>query len=235
MFSTEQFTPNLLEGYKNFTLRTWRTYVVGSIFKSGIKSGSSVAKEGIHFGSEDNPPYDKIVHGNFLKPPSAFSNSGRCLTLLRDALYYEGIGCLAVVCERKQDDPDILGKDFKTEKVRKLLEERVASSFIVVCNSINKPSNERDELNTTPENFRYLIFPGQVLKTVALEKNNITCIVVEKKIQRKLFNFSGEGLELCIPDYEGEIYQLLQTINQPIWTHAVRLPTKDDLSKLPYL
>lgn len=200
-----------------------RVKLIDNILKQGLLASKTVVAQGGDFlGSIDNEG-NPVVFGRVLKPQGQYVDAEIFQNAVNQALYSGDNSCLPVVTERP-------GESSETRYYLdpRIVAQRAQASFLVVCQSEPDALLQREEQQTTPQDFSYLIFPRQVLADYdqeALARTGIKVKVVDHMVQRSLLG----GKKVAVPDYEAAVKEILTELKSPIWMHAVRLPTAEDL------
>ncbi len=225
------------------SLRGIRAEIIRDILTSGLKSSERLSAElRPYLRSYDPIDFEEDtqshIDGNVIKPTDDQENLTR---QFKDNLYWGSTGSLAVVPERADPD-DFLNEGAGVHSRRKywapitaqqkeILTQRIRSSFLVVCNRDVAHSLSSSGL-ITPDNFSYLIFPGGIWRDYLkhdpyANERFSNVLLAEGYVKREV---DVKPLEFSVPGYETPIKRILKETRRPIWIHAVRLPTQDDLN-----
>jgi len=206
----------------NPTLAKKRAGIINSILLDGLRSSKELNMEGTHyFGSVDGSPGS--LHGRIL---NNFSNPTE---QIGDALYAGGDSILPVMIEREREHKVYI--DLSPDE-KGLLTRRVCSVVLIVCKVPYYHDNKRIITNgiMPTEKFSYLLFPDTIWQETQpylnLEKiKEVPVRVIKKEITRMV-----SRNKLRVPDFEGELLEILKNSRTSLWVHGVRLPTEEDVT-----
>lgn len=164
---------------------------------------------------------------------------------LPSVLYKDQFSVFPVLTERRSDEYSLMSfvNARKYKKIdeeaqiltwirnnRGLLGERMVSSFLVVClfddSFVPLALHTNGKQEVLPASFIFLVFPFDIWnKYCNRAKINIPTKVVPE-VRRRIAGISGD---FAVLDYERAIEEILEEKQVPVWVHAVRLPTKEDV------
>lgn len=230
-----------------------RMETVDSVLNNGLLSPKTLSERRInfissfgHYSRELTP----FVHGRALFsescPRQAYTPDDH-VEDLPSALYKNQFSIFPVISERIRDKFSFMKlvncKDSIEKReiinwtmtMKENLEERMGASFLVVCqfNESFQPlalhTNGKEQVS--PQEFVYLIFPKSVWNDYRNVKGAKADVKIPIKIatQSVIRTIAGLQEQFALPDYESALKQILIEIDQPIWVHAVRLPTEEDV------
>lgn len=214
-------------------LSAWRKVIIEGVLTKGIKPSVTLAENGRgYLGSSDSCPIASI-YGCLVRPQLDYPCSGHFKMQLDLALYNDSNSVIPVTTERPKEDRIFLKKR-KTEVDKRLIQERVLSSFLVISNASNEESKMPFRLTVRhnhikPEEFKVVVFPDKIWKEYSSQTTNgnpFVRIRVVKPTEKKLWH---AHYKFMVPNYEQILIEMLQQHDIAFWIHGVRLPTLEDL------
>lgn len=233
--------------------------IIRSVLKNGLIPAADLRREKKHYlGSIDSSPRGH-VSVRLLAPQREFESYTDFGRRMDFALYKGMTSILPVMTERPapRDDRFFISSLHNEDggvpvflRSVKLLEKRIASSFLIVIKSgeaeefmkiSRAPLPFPDKVSYVeyetrpvgrilPSEFVYLIFPEAIWQACS---ENILCgnggnstKIVGRSVERRLFK---RNLRLTVPDYEQALVNILNAMEKPVFVHGVRLPIEEDL------
>lgn len=236
------------------TLAEVRAGIINSVLREGLKPSNQLKESDVfHMPSKDSAPYTE-VEGCIVKPPEQYLSPDEYTRTLSESLYSGERSVLPVLLERDLDydflEPfyDQLDRHYQkisrmTTAQRAIVEERVASSFLLVYKVGSLPADLNhnglieaygtEETGLSSDAIAYIIFPKAILDQYrssgrAKELHSRPIKVIGDSVKRKLMWLKYNTFQ--VPNYERAIKEVLKETNEPIWVHGVRLPTQADLN-----
>ena len=177
-----------------------------------------------------DPTPGEYVYGRSFQPEGAFRDKALFQRTVEQSLYKTSNSILTVIAERQGESTDDVDLYNATNEQKRKIEDRVASSMLVVYEGQEGDENyARTDENLGPDKIKYVLLPKAIADSIPegqLASSGAGIRVVDGKIKRSLY----DGEAITMPDYEGEIKKLLVEENKPLWIHGVRLPTEADIS-----
>lgn len=224
----------------NRALAVWRAGIINDIVHHGIKSSATLFQaENNLLVSRDNNP-SEAIHGCLFFPKDCFRYIHEWEEDLEEMLYgsrkHGGLQSLLPVVTERPTDPQWHSVDNTDIQI---LSERSLASFLIICVwHQGVDLYKRNEKDTTPENFVYVVFPSVILDEFHEATGKGQKIEVPTKVSsvlapRKLFFQRRDSVEVIVPNYEDPIKKVSEELgHNRLWIHAVRLPTEEDLARL---
>lgn len=209
------------EGVTN-EVACWRAEIIHDILSDGLKSGGELVRSRKRYlGSADGSSNPGISVNVLTSPPD-----------FRWVLY-ETMGSAFPVLTERSYEPGTKNFLYLRENLipQQLLTvwQRTRSSLLVVGRHAGgKIQDYFHQVN--PEAFSYLVFPQNILDEYMHMGNPVVVDspieVVTTSVRRQI----GSIRELVeVPNYELALVRIIHTIGNPVWVHAVRLPTEEDV------
>lgn len=223
-----------------------RKAIIDSILTNGLKSAKRLQDLSIpHLPSADKVPFDEI-EGCVLRPTPDYPNDESRREALDEAFYIMDRSIFPVFIEREIDmagvDNFYSSKKYgrytrMTASEKAAAEERMRASMVVVCKfdldhrEDLQPTEFMNEDTLTPEEIAYVVIPkgiyAEYVGNGGTKLNGVPTVVVDKTVKKRVLKLQSNTFQ--VPGYEQALTEVANKLSCPIWAHAVRLPTNEDL------
>lgn len=196
-------------------LATERRKIIDSVLSNGLRPSNE-----LHTGlrSVDQSP-SEWVFGRVIRPEWD-------TTRLQHTLYNTDVSPVAVTIERNGQSYEETISMINDLKRSKIIEARTFSSMIMIYNTDGvDDTGTKSKVDLSPEKIVAVLIPAEIHNQQPDLDTKIPIIKVDGIVERSIL---GEN-KIQVPDYERKLQELLLRTGQPLWVHAVRLPTQGDL------
>lgn len=154
-----------------------------------------------------------------------------------DDLYIGCCGIFPVLAERYQETSPLSGftekDDTDKQQVISALEERMASSFIIVIKNYDFDFMGHRKGNVGIAEFERVLVPLLVYENCREafdELSRCPVVIVSEFVERDIKGTNFPKIRLKVPNYEDPLQRIVQEEKENLWVHGVRLPIEEDLA-----